>query len=223
MSNTIELKIDFRERTKFHQECLKKLPDNMLLHYTQLTVGDYIIGNRVIIERKTSEDFLASLRDGRIFRQAYGLYAVKMPCIFIVEGNPEVLKRSGLSRHALLGLMVHLSAILGIPVIETENYSETLYIIETLARQMDSIKDRKPDIFRKGKHIKACSQSDRIRIGMLRSIPNLGTSKAEALLKEFGSIKNIAMAEKMNLITTRGIGRKLSQQITEVMQGGGAH
>ncbi len=36
----------------------------------RLDVGDVAIGPNVLVERKTTDDFLASIGDGRLFRQA---------------------------------------------------------------------------------------------------------------------------------------------------------
>jgi ERCC4-type nuclease len=37
----------------------------------QLPIGDYRIDDKIIIERKTIADFLSSVKNGRIFQQAY--------------------------------------------------------------------------------------------------------------------------------------------------------
>ena len=56
----------------------------------RLRVGDVAVGDRVLIERKTVDDYLASLADGRLFRQATQLAAAPRP-ILIREGDPAVL------------------------------------------------------------------------------------------------------------------------------------
>ena len=39
----------------------------------RLAFGDYLVGGRVLVERKTLGDFALSLVDGRLFRQAVAL------------------------------------------------------------------------------------------------------------------------------------------------------
>ncbi|MBN4049552.1 hypothetical protein JYT86_00680 [bacterium AH-315-N03] len=43
------------------------------LRTTNLGVGDYVVDGRVVVERKTMEDFAASVIDTRLFRQASAL------------------------------------------------------------------------------------------------------------------------------------------------------
>jgi DNA excision repair protein ERCC-4 len=57
----------------------------------RLPVGDVAIGQRVLAERKTTQDLLASLADGRLFRQAGRLaFDVERPVV-IQEGDPQQL------------------------------------------------------------------------------------------------------------------------------------
>jgi DNA excision repair protein ERCC-4 len=50
-----------------------------------LEIGDYIIGD-LIIERKTSKDFIASVFDGRIFQQANKITSYTNRAILLIEG-----------------------------------------------------------------------------------------------------------------------------------------
>lgn len=45
------------------------------IEVAHLSVGDYCVQRRVLVERKTAADFAASLIDGRLFRQAAALAA----------------------------------------------------------------------------------------------------------------------------------------------------
>jgi len=45
------------------------------IEVARLSVGDYCVQRRVLVERKTAADFAASLIDGRLFRQAAALAA----------------------------------------------------------------------------------------------------------------------------------------------------
>ncbi|HDO27825.1 MAG TPA: heavy metal resistance protein CzcA, partial [Bacteroidetes bacterium] len=44
----------------------------------QLATGDYMINDEIIIERKTSTDFVASIINGRLLKQCAGLRKTKM-------------------------------------------------------------------------------------------------------------------------------------------------
>ena len=214
---TVELKIDFRERTASNRKYIGQLPDNIAVHYTQLSLGDYVIDNKVIVERKTVADFRNSVKDGRIFRQAYRMSSVRMPSIIIVEGDPEDQNGHNLERHAFLGVMVHLSVILGIPVIASTDYRETLYLFETIARQLESVKQKRGRIYGKKFFPENTPNANRTGINMLQTIPGLGTRKAMALLQKFGSLKNIVLATEDELRKAEGIGKKLSHIIVKAI------
>ncbi|MEM3406167.1 MAG: ERCC4 domain-containing protein [Nitrososphaerota archaeon] len=59
--------IDYREKESGIPKLLIK--KNIPINFENLKIGDYIIGD-IVIERKTSKDFVASIFDGRIFEQA---------------------------------------------------------------------------------------------------------------------------------------------------------
>ena len=63
----IDLKIDFREQRSGIIGEIEKLADGWAFEMSTLPVGDYLIGDKIIVERKTLSDFLNSIKDGRIF------------------------------------------------------------------------------------------------------------------------------------------------------------
>ena len=65
----VKILVDDRER-----ELTEFLDSFEIEHdFKRLEVGDVIINNEIIIERKTSEDFLTSMLDGRLFSQIKGM------------------------------------------------------------------------------------------------------------------------------------------------------
>jgi len=61
---------------------------NIDVKMEQLSVGDYIIDNDIIIERKTCEDFVQSIITGHLFNQCTRLRKTGKLTLIIVEGNP---------------------------------------------------------------------------------------------------------------------------------------
>ena len=55
----------------------------------QLPVGDYILSDRLAIERKTATDLISSITDRRLWEQADRLKEAYPAIILIVEGTPE--------------------------------------------------------------------------------------------------------------------------------------
>ncbi|MEM3875675.1 MAG: ERCC4 domain-containing protein, partial [Candidatus Micrarchaeaceae archaeon] len=79
--------IDQRERNSDIINCLEKT--GIDIERKTLPVGDYVVSNRICIERKTISDFESSLINGRLFDQIERLkQAYEFP-IVLIEGNIE--------------------------------------------------------------------------------------------------------------------------------------
>ncbi len=70
----VEILVDDREREAGVVPRLQSLGWNV--RETRLSVGDYVIGGVIGIERKTTADFAMSLTSGRLFQQIGNLKAV---------------------------------------------------------------------------------------------------------------------------------------------------
>jgi ERCC4-type nuclease len=55
----------------------------------RLPLGDYYIAGRLLVERKRWPDLVASIVDGRLFRQACRLAASPLHTIVLLEGSEE--------------------------------------------------------------------------------------------------------------------------------------
>ena len=108
------------------------------LQSTTLQHGDYRIGERVLIERKTARDFVASLLDGRLLEQASRLVAASPRAILLVEGA-ELFSQRSVHPNALMGAMACLVIEFGLPVITTANGQETARFIAVAARREEAL------------------------------------------------------------------------------------
>ena len=70
-------------------QVIKFLSDmkNVSVVVKRLSVGDYIVDNQLIFERKTLKDFAQSIVDGRLFRQPIRLANSKYRSVLILEGT----------------------------------------------------------------------------------------------------------------------------------------
>jgi Fanconi anemia group M protein len=108
--------------------------------YYSLAYGDYQVGNDVVFERKTFSDWEQSGIGGRIFEQAKGLRENFKTPVFILEGGPNYAAR-GHSRPKLTKAALHSSYLsiaigFGIPIIPSNNPTETANIIVQQVRRM---------------------------------------------------------------------------------------
>ncbi|MBU4312723.1 MAG: hypothetical protein KJ706_08405 [Candidatus Omnitrophica bacterium] len=70
-----------------------------------LKVGDYIINDEIVIERKTTQDFAQSIIDGRLFKQAKNMKKTYDLCLFIIEGTNLCNTSIDIHPHAVKGAL----------------------------------------------------------------------------------------------------------------------
>ena len=123
--------VDFRERE------MAKLLESLGIEVTvkNLEVGDYVISDKVAIERKTAQDFVASIIDPQrnLFRQMADLARTYDRPVLILEGRD--LYTSQMNAGSIRGAMISVAVDYGIPIIPTEDRDETASVIALLARR----------------------------------------------------------------------------------------
>ena len=133
---TFSLKIDYRERSSGIEKAIETNALPLIYEFTHLKTGDYLLENKIIIERKTIPDFLNSLKSGRLFNQAYRLAKSNTCSVIIIEGNKSSADKSLMKRSAIQGSLVHLTIFLGIPVLRSNNIKETLKLFISIGNQL---------------------------------------------------------------------------------------
>jgi len=128
--------VDDREKTASVMVALKR--DGVIIEVKRLPAGDYQIGDRVLIERKTARDFVASILDGRLLQQVEQLASAAPRPILIVEGR-ELFGNSSIHPNALLGVLSTIACDYGIPLIHTSSDDETARILAITARREDAM------------------------------------------------------------------------------------
>jgi ERCC4-type nuclease len=87
--NQVEILANDRESDSGVVPILRSL--NVQIKIKRLAVGDYLINNKVLFERKSLPDLVASIKDGRLFYQAAKLASFHLPAIIILEGTAKDL------------------------------------------------------------------------------------------------------------------------------------
>jgi ERCC4-type nuclease len=77
--------VDERERKSGIPDLLRQA--GAIIDFAQLNVGDYIVSPETAVERKTTQDLLNSIFDGRLFVQCSQLNEHYVKPVLIVEGN----------------------------------------------------------------------------------------------------------------------------------------
>ena len=125
------VEIDHREQSSTIVSLLKQ--EDVLIDIVDLDVGDFRIGDRVLIERKTHSDFEDSLLDGRLFGQASRLASASPHPLLLVEGTAR--GQRFVHPHALTGALAVLAIDFGLPVISTSSDHETANFIMVVAQR----------------------------------------------------------------------------------------
>ncbi|MFX0086009.1 MAG: ERCC4 domain-containing protein, partial [Candidatus Hodarchaeota archaeon] len=189
------------------------------LNPKELEVGDYILSNRLFVERKTYSDFIASILDGRLFQsvspgqdsQLTKLARQELP-LLILQLEPDILERQ-VHLNSIMGAISSIILDFRISVVFTKSDVETATLLYQLAKREQLKSDSKiliPALGKKEHNIRD------IQLFMLAVIPGINIAKAEELLKKFGTIQAIVEADIDELILVPKIGRKLARRIKAV-------
>jgi len=174
----------------------------------RLPLGDYMINNHLLFERKTLKDFAASIIDGRLFDQMIRLANSKYRGILILEGTGRDIAASGIRREAMQGALISTTLILGIPVLRSKEPNETARLMIYAARQIKSI--AAGGFQRHGYRPK---NKRKRQLFILQGLPGVGREKAVRLLDNFGSVEAVITADRHELQAVEGIGKKIADGI----------
>lgn len=188
---------------------------NVDLTVRRLRLGDYIIDNTLIVERKTFADFACSVIDGRLFMQASRLARVRRlrPCV-ILEGSLNDLGSPVISRPAMQGTVITVTLVFGLPLLRSACPEETADLIVYAAEQLScrtTAVQKRP-----GHHPRGLA---RLQSFLLQAIPGIGPARARLLLDTFGSPIGVASATLEDLQTVDGIGKSAAAKIHQVFHG----
>lgn len=176
-----------------------------------LKVGDYIISDRIVIERKTAADFIQSMIDGRLFEQAEAMKQNFGVSILLVEGDLFEHDRN-IHDNALRGALLSLSLKHNVFVFQTRSIADTAKFIAALAKKEQS-GDNVPKL--RGEKPK---MGDRQWMEyIVSSLPNVGPKAAKGLLRHFGSVGNVFKASEMELRGAEGMGPLKAKKIRQLL------
>lgn len=199
--------VDSRERE------MGKLLEAQGLEVTlkSLEVGDYVISDRVAIERKTAQDFVASIIDPErnLFRQLSDLSRTYERPVLILEGKDLYTRQ--INPNSIRGALASVAVDYGIPIIPTEDLNESAQIIAMLvARERKEGREPKVHGHKTARTLKEQQEY------LVSSIPSVGPAVAKNLLQHFGSVEKIMMAQEEELQEAELVGPKIAERIREL-------
>lgn len=179
----------------------------------QLAAGDYLLSERVCAERKTTQDFVQSIVDGRLFKQAAELREAYETPLLIIEGN--ALFDTGINVHpnAVRGALASIATEFMIPVIWTENQYETAEMLFTIAKR-EQLVMKKGVRLRTKRRFRSMNEQ---QLFLVAGLPDIGDTTAKNLLKHFGSPARVFAATETELRTVEGIGEKTAKRLRRIL------
>lgn len=208
MEQELRVIVDNRER---NQELIGNLEDlGLSIDIKTVPVGDYVISDRVCVERKTVSDFESSIINGRLFDQLERLSkSYKLP-ILILEGDHNEFR---LGSNVINGTIISVYIDYGILVIFSKGPEHTAEIIAMIAKREQTGTKRAPSL-KGGARAHSESQFQEFMIG---NLPGVGPKLAKSLLKHFKSVKKIANASIEDLMEVEKIGEKKAEGIHKII------
>ena len=174
----------------------------------RLSMGDYQVDNRLIVERKTLKDFAVSIIDGRLFKQMLCLANSKSEGVLILEGTVSDMVEIGMTREAMQGALITVSLILGIPILRSKDPSETAKLMVYIGRQRESM--AMGGVQRHGYRPK---NKQKRQLFILQGLPGVGPERAERLLAKFGSVEAAISASSSELQSINSFGKSVADKI----------
>ncbi|MEM5766442.1 MAG: ERCC4 domain-containing protein [Candidatus Aenigmatarchaeota archaeon] len=196
---------DYRE--KGVNEVLKKT--GAIVNEMNLECGDFICSKRVVIERKSYDDFISSIFNGRIFEQASKLKKNFEKPIILIEGYST----REINENSLKATIASLVIDFGISLISTRNELDTAKTIYWIARKEQE--EKKFGLaFKVGKKPE---DLNKIKEFIVSGIPGISTVLSKRLLEKFGSVEKVFSADEKELKSVKGIGEKLAKKIKKIL------
>ena len=204
--DSISLVVDNRERCEELFDALGKI-DAFDIEIRRLAVGDYLLDNRILFERKTVSDLVGSIKSGRLFNQALRLAEVEhLIPVLILEGGGRC--RSRMRWEGIQGALVTLSVFIGLPVLWTRNPADTAKTLCFAGRQSRAV--AAGALHRHGWRPKG---KKALQNYILQGLPGVGPDRAAGLIDSFGSVRAVMAAQTEDLQAVRGIGVKTADKI----------
>jgi len=189
--------------------------DDVKLITKALDIGDYVLSKDVCVERKTIEDFLNSMIDGRLFTQLNNLRQNYTKPLVILEGNTtELFTLRNIHKNSVLGALTSIALDYQVPILNSKDSTETAQMLYVIAKREQKTNNKEVRI-RVGRKGLTLSEQQRF---IVEGFPSVGPLLAKSLLEKFGSIKEIVDATDKDLQELENLGKKKAKLIQKVLR-----
>ena len=207
--------IDSNEASKQHSIITYLKFNGFNVDVKPLDVCDYVVSDRVGVERKDASDFLGSMKDGRLFNQAKDMAEIYEKPVLILEGQmKKALKRSYMKPSSVYGAMSSIALDYGVNIIPTDDPESTAVLLHRLAYREQAKEERTIQLRSINRSLPLHQQ----QVYLLSGLPQIGTTLAEDLLNTFDTPYQVLVqfAEAKVHISPSGKTKRLTGPLTDI-------
>ncbi|MFH1631251.1 MAG: ERCC4 domain-containing protein [Candidatus Aenigmatarchaeota archaeon] len=205
--------IIYADTRELSSRIAKILSKHCVVNEKQLPVADYLLSERVAVERKRIPDFLQSIVDGRLFEQLCRMKDQFEKPVLIIEGNENMYDERKIHPNAINGALAAITIDMSISIIWTKNNLETARMLFTIAKR-EQLDIKSSNCIRGKIKPKSLNQEQEF---LLAGLPKINSVLARRLLKHFRSPEKVFLASEDDLQEVEGIGEKLAKKIKRIL------
>ena len=209
----VEIVVDQRELDSSIAKSLSTR-DGLVTRLETLAVGDYVLSDRVAVERKSAADFVDSMLDAdrSLFEQVGELSRAYARPVMIVEGT-NLYGQRDIDPNAIRGALASLAVDFDVSVLRTEGETDTTELLATIAKREQQTRDREVSVHGEKTTKTRAEQQEYV----VSSIADIGPITARGLLEHFGSVEAVMTATEDDLLEVDGVGSVTADRIREVV------
>jgi Fanconi anemia group M protein len=179
-----------------------------------LSVGDYVLSDRVVVERKSVSDFLDTLVGGdrSMFEQVGDATRHYARPVVILEGEGLYEERN-VHPNAIRGALSSLAVDFGASVLRTEDEDDTADLLEVVATREQEADDREVSVHGEKASKTLAEQQEYV----VSSIADIGPVTARSLLEEFRTVEAVMTAREDDLLEVQGVGEVTAERIRDII------
>ncbi|MSR86495.1 DEAD/DEAH box helicase, partial [Candidatus Woesearchaeota archaeon] len=138
-SKSLKIYADAREKGS---GVIKYLVDHGVdIRMQNLDVGDFLLSEKVGIERKEVRDFVDSLLDKRLLQQVKTLKETFEKPLLIIEGTDDLYSVRKVHPNAIRGMLAWIAIDMKVPILYTKDFRDTAELLITIARREQEERD----------------------------------------------------------------------------------
>lgn len=214
MIGTINITCDKKEAERGLIEVIERSP-GVQVYVEDMDVGDYLIGDRTILDRKTAAEFVAASVNRKLFTEIALMKERFDQVVMLIEGDPFGT-RSFVEAESLVEALAWLTILSGVQTVISNTPEHSAHLVATMARYRQHGLGHQQPL----RHSAPPPAPAVLTRYVLEGLPGVTANTASILAKRFGSLRKLASANLEEIQDTHGIGMGLGLKVFNAMRAG---